>query len=438
MPSDAARPSVSGQEPARGRRIRAFLLPLIVMLCAGAILVLPMLCGRPANASEVARALPGAPPTSAWPATGQAAIAVADGGEHASPGQGPVPTASTAKVMTAYVFLSRYPLRPGQAGPSFSVSADEAARYTARLAASESVVPLRPGQRLTEREALQALLTASANNVADELARWYGSDPVAFVAEMNRTAHQLGMDATYYTDPSGLHDTTVSTGADQVRLFQAALRLPEFATLAGSSYTDIDGHRHANTNPMLGRDGVFAGKTGTTRAAGHNLVFAARRDSTGGSRIIIGAVLHQPDTASLNTAVRRLIADSLVTAPIVRKGEVLAWAHDGWGRSIALSAEHDLSVTGPPGSSAILAIEPGTALHNGAPAGTTPARAVVTSLRPTSARHTKGASDASTPGEKTGPGVSVALQTEAPLPRVPPLMWLPLRPLTWLAEAVAP
>ncbi|MFI8106421.1 D-alanyl-D-alanine carboxypeptidase family protein [Streptomyces sp. NPDC086023] len=442
MPRDTVQPLEYDHKAARRRRLLTALPALTAVVCTAAVSLCLVVLGHPASAAEVVRALPKAPPTSAWPAAGQAALAVAGGGEYASPGQAPVPTASTAKLMTAYVFLSRHPLEPGQAGPSFTVSAGEAARYPARLAQSESVVPLRPGQRMTERQALQALLAASANNVADELARWYGSDPVAFVAEMNHTARRLGMDATHYTDPSGLHTTSITTAADQVRLLQAALRLPDFATLAGSSYTDTDGHHHPNTNPLLGRDGVFAGKTGTTRAAGRNLVFAARRDTTDGSRVIVGAVLHQPDTAALKTATRRLIADSLVTAPVVRKGETLAWAHDGWGRSVALRAEHDLRVTGPPGSNAVLAIEPAPAPAVGAPAGTTAARVAVLRLQPTDGGSTTASRASAVPapsvGDRQGARAGVALQSEAPLPRTPPLMWFPLRPLAWLAQAVSP
>ncbi|MFE3760577.1 D-alanyl-D-alanine carboxypeptidase family protein [Streptomyces sp. NPDC059104] len=429
MPRDTAPASAPGQEPSRHRHARAALSTLTAVVCL-LVLALPLVSsGRSAASSELVRALPAAS-ASVWPAAGQAAVAVDDGDPSASPGRSPVPTASTAKVMTAYVFLSRYPLEPGQPGPSFTVSAEEAARHSARSAGSESVVPLPAGQRMTEREALQALLAASANNVADELARWYGSDPVAFVAEMNRTAHRLGMDSTHYTGPSGLHSTTVSTAADQVRLFRAALRLPEFADLAGSSYTDVLGHRHENTNPLLGHDGVFAGKTGTTTAAGSNLVFAARRETAAGSLTVVGAVMHQPDKAALEAAVGRLIAGSLVTAPVIHKGEVLAWAHDGWGRSFALHAAHDLDVTGPPGAQVTVTVEPGTPPVPGTPAGTTAARAVAGVPRPAGAPHIAR-------GSAGPPAGDVGLRTDAPLPRTPPLVWLAVRPWDWLSAAAA-
>ncbi|WP_405497486.1 D-alanyl-D-alanine carboxypeptidase family protein [Streptomyces sp. NBC_00096] len=457
MSSAAAPPSPPGRRGVARRRLAAVAPALTAVLCTAAVALSLVLFGRPAAASELVRHLPGTPAAPQWPATGQAAFAVAGAGEYASPGQTPVPAASTAKVMTAYVFLSRHPLRPGQDGPSFTVSAAEAARYRARSAGAESVVPLRPGQRMTERDALRALLAASANNVADELARWYGPVPTAFVGEMNRTAQRLGMDETHYTGPSGLAATTVSTAADQVKLLRAALRLPDFAALASSSYTDVHGHRHANTNPMLGEEGVFAGKTGTTRAAGRNLVFAAHRDIAGRSRLVVGAVLAQPRRATLTTPVRQLLAETdraLVAAPVVRRGEVIASLRDGVGRAVPLSAAHDLSVTGPPGARVTLTVEPGAAPADGAPAGTAAARAVVTAVRPVGepgagdgdGAHagpgaagpvrdgTSGAADATYPEDPLGG--SVGLVTDAPVPRLSAPEWLVLRLLPWPARGL--
>src|SRR3954465_11617343 len=54
-----------------------------------------------------------------WPVHGQAAVTTADSAHvTASPGQRPVPIASVAKLMTAYVVLQHLPLRPGEAGPA--------------------------------------------------------------------------------------------------------------------------------------------------------------------------------------------------------------------------------------------------------------------------------------------------------------------------------
>ncbi|MFE9560026.1 D-alanyl-D-alanine carboxypeptidase family protein [Streptomyces sp. NPDC006487] len=455
------------------RRALPALPALTAVLCTAALALGLVLFARPPAAPALVRTLPGAPVAPGWPATGQGAFAVAGGQVYASPHQAPVPMASTAKLMTAYVFLSRYPLPAGGAGPSFTVSAAEAGRAAARAARSESVVPLEPGQRVTERQALEALLGASANNVADELARWYGPAVAGFVGEMNGTAQRLGMAGTHYTGPSGLEPSTVSTAADQVRLLRAALRLPAFTALASSSYTDVLGHRHVNTNPLLGREGVFAGKTGTTRAAGRNLVFAARREIDGRSRLVVGAVLGQPRPSALTTAARQVMADgdrSLVTAPVVRAGEALARVRDPRGRGVALRAEKDLTVTGPPGAEVALGIEPETALSAGTPAGTTAARVAVTGIRlpgatsgagdtgasgdvggsggtgTAGAGATRGAGDAGrasgaaggdgTRAEVTGSRAGVALVTGAVLPRGPATIELVLRPWAWAAGVV--
>ena len=56
------------------------------------------------------------------------------------------------------------------------------------------------GEQLTERQALQALLLPSANNIAAVLARWAAGSADRFVARMNATARSLGMTHTRYTD----------------------------------------------------------------------------------------------------------------------------------------------------------------------------------------------------------------------------------------------
>ena len=113
-------------------------------------------------------------------------VAVEDGAEH--PHQRPVPIASVAKMMTAYVVLRHHPLRPGESGPRFVVGPGDVADTEARRRDGQSIVAVRAGEQLTEREALLAILLPSANNVAVLVARQVSGSVPAFVAEMNRTA----------------------------------------------------------------------------------------------------------------------------------------------------------------------------------------------------------------------------------------------------------
>src|SRR5207253_8773784 len=121
---------------------------------------------------------------------------------------------------TAYVVLKHYPLRAGDSGPRFVVAEDDVLETEMRRRDGQSVVAVRAGEQLSERDALMAILLPSANNVSVLVARQVSGSVASFVAEMNRTAHALGMSHTTYTDPSGYDDGTVSTALDQLRLAQ--------------------------------------------------------------------------------------------------------------------------------------------------------------------------------------------------------------------------
>ncbi|MGA5135514.1 D-alanyl-D-alanine carboxypeptidase family protein [Streptomyces olivoreticuli] len=361
---------------------------MVGLLCLVAIVCIQLLRPLPVPALtgplSLERTLPGTAVSLPWPANGQASVAIEGYGTDSSPAQKPTPTASTAKVMTAYLFLRHHPLQTGSQGPSFAISAQEAARYPERARNGESLTPVTAGERFTERQALQAMMAVSANNIADEIARWCATDRAAFTIEMNQTAHDLGMNSTRYTDPSGLDPTTVSTSADQVKLLSAALQVPEFAAVAGSSYTEPSGIRHPNSNPLLEEQGVFAGKTGTTTAAGKNLVFAAHRDIASVSRLVVIAVMAQPLMSPVRSAAHALLTAtdrSIVNAPVIRKGETITHLDDGWGRSLPLIATETVMASGRPGTTVVATLEP-TAITSGATAGSPAAHATVTSPQP--------------------------------------------------------
>jgi serine-type D-Ala-D-Ala carboxypeptidase (penicillin-binding protein 5/6) len=232
--------------------------------------------------------------TSGWPTAGQAAYAVDTGRPHAGPGQQPVPIASLAKVMTALLVLRAAPLNPGSDGFRLVVTARDVADLMRRAADDESVVPVRRGEVLTERQALAALLLPSANNVAIMLARRVAGSVRAFVAAMNATARRLGMRHTRYTDPSGLQSSTVSTAADQLVLAGTAMRNPTFAALVRlPSYPLPVGGTVQNTDTLLGTRGFVGIKTGSDDAAGGCFMFRAHRTAHGRRVTVTGVVLGQ-------------------------------------------------------------------------------------------------------------------------------------------------
>jgi serine-type D-Ala-D-Ala carboxypeptidase (penicillin-binding protein 5/6) len=232
----------------------------------------------------------------AWPAGGVSAAKVTGGRLLLGPGADrPVPIASVAKVMTAYVVLHDHPLSGDESGPQIVVEPSEAASYPAEARAGESLVPVRAGEVLTERQALEALLLPSADNVAWILARWDAGSQAAFVDRMNAAALQLGMASTHYTDPSGLAASTTSSAADQVRLGIAAMGRPALAEIASQPSADIPvAGTVENLNRLLGKDGIVGLKTGSTSAAGGCVLLAARSNAGQGQSLIVVAVFGQP------------------------------------------------------------------------------------------------------------------------------------------------
>jgi D-alanyl-D-alanine carboxypeptidase (penicillin-binding protein 5/6) len=234
-------------------------------------------------------------PGTVWPAYGQAAVQIGQSKIQAGPNQHAAPIASVAKVMTAYLVLRDHPLRLGQDGPTITLTDADVADTDRRRRQQESVVAVAAGEQLTERQALQALLLPSANNIAAVLARWDAGSADRFVARMNATARSVGMTHTRYTDPSGYDDATVSTAADQVRIVDRAMRLPVFASIVAtpSAALPVAGTVH-NTNALLGHNGFVGVKTGSTAAAGSCFAFRAIRRIDGKRTTITGVVLGQP------------------------------------------------------------------------------------------------------------------------------------------------
>ena len=246
----------------------------------------------PAPALSVGGALSG----TVWPAAGQAAfIQTGQSQVRIGPHKHPAAIASVAKVMTAYLVLRDHPLADGQDGPAITLTDADVADTERRRGQQQSVVSVAAGERLSERQALEALLLPSANNIAAVLARWDAGSAGEFVARMNATAQGLGMTDTHYTDPSGYEQTTVSTAADQVLVVDRAMSLPAFAGIVAlsSATLPVAGTVH-NTDILLGHNGFVGVKTGSDDAAGGCFAFRAVRWVDGRRVTITGVVLGQP------------------------------------------------------------------------------------------------------------------------------------------------
>ncbi|MFD9278550.1 D-alanyl-D-alanine carboxypeptidase [Streptomyces mirabilis] len=289
-----------------------------------------------------------------WPSSGQGALDVQGIGSFGTSGaQKAAPIASVAKVMTAYLILRDHPIKSGDGA---KIQVDQKAQDQSD-AGDESTVNVHAGDTITQKEALEGVLIASANNVARLLARWDAGSETAFVAKMNAAAKDLGMTNTTYTDPSGLQKTTVSTAADQVKLAKAAMKDASFREVARMmEYTDYKGTKHSNWNHLVGSNNVIGIKTGTTTAAGGNLVFAATKEIGGEVRTIVGAVISQGPGGNDNTILGGALAAgdkliraaqaSLKSATILKKGDVVGYVDDGLGGRTPVVITKDVTAVG--------------------------------------------------------------------------------------------
>jgi D-alanyl-D-alanine carboxypeptidase (penicillin-binding protein 5/6) len=207
------------------------------------------------------------------------------------------PMASITKVMTAYLVI-----KAGHLDRKITIPAAVTGYVRAHNASSAG---LRPGDRLTARQLLYALLLPSGADAAYTLAKAYGPGLSRFVTRMNATARLLGMRRTHFSNFDGLPYPTsysnYSTAANLLALGRAAMRLPVFrSVVAKRSYGLASGSGHhayrwKNLNPLLGRyPGAIGIKPGYTGAAGQCLLFEATRHG----HTVIGVTLHSPGSIS--------------------------------------------------------------------------------------------------------------------------------------------
>jgi D-alanyl-D-alanine carboxypeptidase (penicillin-binding protein 5/6) len=206
--------------------------------------------------------------------------------------------------------LSDRPLALAEDGPTLTITDGDVAIYKADAADKQSVVPVAAGERLTEFQALEALLVPSGNNIAETLARWDAGSSAAFVAKMNQTAAALHLDSTAFADPAGVSVRTVSTPADLLALGMAAMKQEVFAQIVSLPQTTLPvaGILY-NVNSALGESGIIGIKTGSGLDSGANFLFAATVTIDSSQVILYGCVMGQP---TLDAAFRE--AETLIGA----------------------------------------------------------------------------------------------------------------------------
>ena len=190
--------------------------------------------------------------------------------------------ASLTKMMTLYMLFTSIGSGRTSSRTEIGVSPHCAAQPPTKLG-------LKPGQTIRARDAILALVTQSANDVACAIGEHLGGTESAFAQAMTAQARRLGMTRTVFRNASGLPDPAQVTTARDMAILGRALQddFPRSFKYFDTKSFRWNGKTYTNHNTLLGRvEGVDGIKTGYTRASGFNLVCSANR----GGREIIAVV----------------------------------------------------------------------------------------------------------------------------------------------------
>ena len=215
--------------------------------------------------------------------------------------------ASITKILTALIVLEQCDLNE-----MVTFSHDD----VYNVEAGSSSAGIDEGDVLTVRDCLYALMLASANDIALQVAEQIGGSVDAFVQKMNDRARELGCTNTVFTNPTGLPDDNQHTTAhDLALIMQAAIRNDSFRTISGAtSYTipatNVSGGTRNLTSSFTMTDpasasyyeGCIGGRESTTTASGSVLVTAAQRNGT----TLIAVVMNGATGQTANEAISLL------------------------------------------------------------------------------------------------------------------------------------
>jgi len=188
-----------------------------------------------------------------------------------------------------------------------------------------SMVPsklyLKAGSSIKVKDAIRALATKSANDVAVTVAEHLGGSEYRFANLMTQRARSIGMRKTRYMNASGLHHKSqVSTARDQAKLARYLLkRYPHHYHYFSTQTFNYNGKSYGNHNRLLksykGMDGF---KTGYINASGFNLVASAKQNG----RRLVGVVFGGRSTKSRNAHMASIMDAGFAKASKIRLASV--------------------------------------------------------------------------------------------------------------------
>lgn len=287
----------------------------------------------------------------AWPAQGQSAVGIIGSSVLETHGkQQPVPTASTAKMITALVVLQQKPLKAGEQGPTITLTANDVAIYNAYMSRDGSLVKVQAGEQISEYQMLQAILLPSANNIADSLAIWAFGSLKNYSRAANQYLEDQGLVESHVgSDASGFNPSTTSTAEDLARIGELVMRNPVLAQIVAQptvgNFPVVNNIK--NVNFLLGTSHIIGVKTGNTDQAGGVYVSASRINVNNKPVTIVTALAGSPTLFQSLKDSLTLVQSAQANFKSVKAAtgnSVVATYQQPWGGAVKAVAVKDLSL----------------------------------------------------------------------------------------------
>jgi len=214
--------------------------------------------------------------------------------------------ASLTKMMTLYMAFEQ--INAGKMNYNTTI------RFSARAAAKPpSKLGIKAGESIRLIDAIKALITKSANDVACALAEHIAGSEARFAQLMTRKARAIGMKNTTFRNASGLPDPQQVTTAHDMLILAMRLQdeFPDQFKLFSTRTFAFRGKTYRNHNKLLEQvEGVDGIKTGYIRASGFNLVSSIKRDG----KSVVAAVFGGKTSQARNAEMTRLLSLALKKA----------------------------------------------------------------------------------------------------------------------------
>ncbi|MBF8246436.1 MAG: D-alanyl-D-alanine carboxypeptidase [Rickettsia sp.] len=197
--------------------------------------------------------------------------------------------ASLTKLMTLYVLFSE--LKENRISLHSKIKFSKKA---SQMPASK--LHLKPGEKITVKDSISALIVKSANDAAIAIAETISGSEKVFVKKMNLHAQKLQMFNTYFANASGLHnDKQISTASDIAKLVLALKKdFPKYSKLLQLHSFKFRGKiiTSENNKPIFHYSGVKWLKSGFTNKAGRNLMVSASINNAEVIAVTTGNISH--------------------------------------------------------------------------------------------------------------------------------------------------